>query len=547
MPSLRVAAGHVERSQAAARYSAAALRNSPEMRLGKALLDWLRRPWRWRILRQAWTILRDTRPQDQRRHVFWPLQFAPPDDPAYLATADENDRAGAEALWREWERLGNGRAFRLGTLMLTAWQTPDRLRLLFWRNRLSTERPARQPGVVEVVPEGEPARWTSMAPGWMQPLLSAEGIAPHLSGGCRRLLVCVDDTTDADSVLRVVAQFRAETSGNGRIMCWLLTPSVPPGIAEKADVVGVSENIPGRVWLPPAVQPSLHHPLGYWGRAAPAGGLPAPSTWSELFEAARGAGPGSSEEKVERILHLLANETVSRRLDRLAAEAGVQSPSRQWGVGALASVICSTCRPHRVPALVAQFRGQSYAPRELILVLHGFEAGDVGALEFPGKVLLAPSRWSLGDCLQYGVEESAGKWIFKWDDDDLYEARYLEEHVALLSTGAGSVLSKAAFPIAWEGEPQQYLARPHGEFRPGTWGAGATISASREVFSEIAWRPRRLNEDNGFFVDCLARSIPMATSSRFYYVCQRGPVARHTWRDPPAAIIEGMEAVPYFR
>jgi hypothetical protein len=438
------------------------------------------------------------------------------------------------------------------------------------------------------VHDAPPARpsWACIAPSWLEEMLAHESVVPldRVDGmeaplGC---LVCLDGRRDdhggPHELLRRVRSLRRR---GAKVALWQIGPELAadydPVLSEAdrvyADDTGAIPRLARRGaacvgHLAPAVQPRLQNPIGWWsGHAQPQRAWearrPHPAAWQTLFDAARGlhlsrrdveaieralgapirqapvppwadADEALDRQRFERVRRILRDETLARRVMRLSADLGLpREPARER-----ASVILCSKRPHRVGDAIRTFAEQTYADKELVLVLHGdgFDRAAIqarlDALQTPARVLRVPARRTLGECMQLGCDESDGRWVFKMDDDDWYGPGYLESQVLALSVSQAGAATKHTQVVHLEQTGTFLLWRPGWEFRytQVSWGGGMVIR--REVFDMIQWRPIPRGIDTAFFDDCASHSVPLLATDRFNAIRMRGRPQDHTWQVP---------------
>ena len=544
---LSISQVHASRSLVAARQSLEGRRASFEYRLGQAFLDWARRPWhieRWRLFWSMWSAAPEVRVHNW--YIFWALQI--PQELTHRRPADASELEAARRMWSEWLRaeadwnctVGRGlahlrRGFRPAyQLVMTAWRSRD-----------------HQPGgplrpAPALAKEGPRPTCGALAPGWLSSWLAPSGAEP-LHG--ERLLLCLGAGLETERV-------QSALEANPQLTCWVVDSQVKPeweGWLQRAVRVAaadplVAQSLASRLerrvdYLPPAVQPRWHNPFGCWHQESrPAEGQPPDGVWSALVRAAQGRArersepgepglPGHADAERERFLrmrHVLAHHSLDRRLVELG-----MLPEENPG---LATVFCATSRPHQLGWLLERFQAQVYEPKELVLLLHGpgFDPRLVHGMcqerGITSQVLTAPSDVTLGECLQRAVEVARGDYLFKIDDDDWYGSRYLDEGVMALEYSEAGLVSKVSFPLSFRSSPHLWMLRPGSEFRYALFGGGATLGGLRQVFEQVCFRPRRLDEDHAFRFGCLAHSIPMLSTSCYGFVCYRGDSRQHTWR-----------------
>ncbi|MDH5835434.1 glycosyltransferase family A protein [Luteimonas kalidii] len=212
-------------------------------------------------------------------------------------------------------------------------------------------------------------------------------------------------------------------------------------------------------------------------------------------------------------LRALAREhCLSDRLDRMATDLGLQV---RFGI-APATVACLlvTMRPDLLRRCVERFRADRYPHKELVIVLHGWDA----PLEEARKLIRDGERisvhrlgreHSLGTCLNFAASQTEAEYWAKIDDDDLYGPEYLSDmmlwrkfadfHVGgktaafTYSQGSDEILFDPALAL---GRSWQRRVAGQGE---KVHIAGGTLIGKREVLAAVPFSDvRRKGSDTNF-------------------------------------------------
>jgi glycosyltransferase involved in cell wall biosynthesis len=105
--------------------------------------------------------------------------------------------------------------------------------------------------------------------------------------------------------------------------------------------------------------------------------------------------------------------------------------------------------PSHVRLAIEQYRQQTYAPRELVIVCESItEDLQLLVSEAGGDVRLvrAAADLTLGDLRNLSVDEAHGELVCQWDDDDLYSPDRIANGVgALLHAGADALFLRQWF------------------------------------------------------------------------------------------------------
>jgi hypothetical protein len=140
----------------------------------------------------------------------------------------------------------------------------------------------------------------------------------------------------------------------------------------------------------------------------------------------------------ERLQHLFFRETVTShaldaRLREIAATSdGQHSLPPPWCPKV--SVILVTNRPENFVYALGRYRDQTYANKELIVIVNTDDTA-VHPMRRQlrdsdnARVLGVPARWPIGVCLNAGISLAEGEFWAKFDDDDIYGPSYLADYV----------------------------------------------------------------------------------------------------------------------
>lgn len=620
----RVPPAWLERARDDAVREHAVARTGAASTLGTMALDAIRRPWRFvSVVKAVRAAVWPRRPFDAPvRPTPRDRAASPADVDQTLALQEE-----IGALRAEIATIAERSATQLGRRLLRLRRRPWRLALVplvvldhLRRARetvVATSRPApcgKASDATARPPSADPTaaarRWSCFAPPWLAEMLAFDGV-PTLSPGDvppDALLVCVGG--QADPTLRSLAEWRGpagRTSPTCPVVFWLLDGAHQDtwaSVVRTGDRIYVGDR--GRVdevaarvaqpvaHLPLGVQPLLHNPIEWWhGRRGIAGEHEAaadvPAILRTLIDVARGrdvddralrALEAQLESPLEtatppawadralrrdlvrqaRLRGVLGGETLATRLARIADDLGLAASA---DTTPLVSVAIVTTRPHRVAAILRAYVTQTYARKELVVVLHGrhFTQRDVDtivATEPAARVHRAPEHWSVGESRQLACDESAGHLICFMDDDNHYGPRYVEQHALAMRFSEAGLVGKASHVIRFDHLDRMYLFNPGHEYHYMKISGAGRLGLRREVVDQVRWRPMPILEDVAFIDDCEALGIPMLSLDRFHFVRVRGNPSQHTapttaarfFADEhfrieplsPAATVEGLDA-----
>jgi len=539
------------------------LRRTVRYRVGDAVLRWRRAPWRVvRLVSDVARALRAGRapaPAHQCREV-----RAIGDE----AVAGSARVAALRGAWGEVEAILFSPAYRLGSRVVD-WARPWRLLRRPPRSlpdRLPEPAPTR-PAVARADPATAPPLAVD-GPGWLRAMADAEELPREADA----LLLAVDGRTPP----------RPPPAAR-RLACWAVDGPPHPdwaGTLRRADAVFAADPaVAGRLraklgraveTLPPAVQPLLQNPIGFWndeqGPPAPweAGdGDALPPDWALLQDVARTRDPDAAGAarvgallgaplpeppapawadpdtarlwvRRARLRRVLRDACLARRLAGVADELGVEGAN---AAPPLASVKLCTNRPAFLPAILAQIAAQTYPRLELVLTLHGDgfdrDAVDrlVAALPMPVTLLRTPASLTLGESLQVASDHARGDLVVRVDDDDRYGPHYVEDFMLDAGASPAGVFAKTCLPTLFERTGRMILLQLAAEYHYALGGAGGGRMAYRPGVTEhVTWRRTTRSEDAMFARDCVRTGIPILAGDRFGTVLVRRDPRTHTWQ-----------------
>jgi hypothetical protein len=423
--------------------------------------------------------------------------------------------------------------------------------------------------------------WGCAGPVWFEHMLAIEGVDQGVEGA--KVLLCGIDAEDkgSPSLSRIQASADKAKIAGAQIVFWLfggIPNSDFNGLIEegnrifvdspryldeaKAVYSGSSVN-----HLAPAVQPLLHNPIDWWEGVSARkpvweNTVNIPDAWAGLIQVARGVlltdealqcvegalqGSLPTREapvwakamkqeydwtRYVRTREVLQHHTLGNRIRLIGASMDLceaEEPPE------LASVLIPTFRSKYVDDILETFTKQTYIHRELVLVLHGddFDMDEIRkkteTIKEPVYLLNAPADWTVGRCLDWGVEHTSGAWILKMDDDDWYGRRYVESQVIAASSSQAGALSKKTHPCALLGTDTWLELYSHWEWRYCSVSGGPTQIIRRNVLEHIPyrWVPRAVSDY--LYMDCTTSSVPIMSTDRFNMVRIRRAPKEHNW------------------
>lgn len=224
--------------------------------------------------------------------------------------------------------------------------------------------------------------------------------------------------------------------------------------------------------------------------------------------------------------------TYSHRVDAVLDAVGLPfEPTRLPSV----SVAVSTKRPHQLEHVLEMVGGQRDVDLELLVATHDFEAPELPDLARDygiDRLTVVPMgpEAALGDCLNALVGRASGEVVAKMDDDDWYGPDYLADLLRAMRYSAADVVGKHCRFVHLAGRGTTVLVQEPNEHRYTDFVAGPTLTARRDVFSDIPFLSVSRGEDTTFLERAVEAGLRIYAADRFNFVQYRAArTADHTW------------------
>ncbi|WHY78266.1 glycosyltransferase [Neobacillus sp. WH10] len=212
------------------------------------------------------------------------------------------------------------------------------------------------------------------------------------------------------------------------------------------------------------------------------------------------------------------------------------------------SIIACTNKIGLIDNIFSNFENQIWEDKELIIILNNDLLNLEDSLKKAEKykcttVYQLPQRFSLGKCLNFGVDQAKYDYIAKFDDDDYYGPSYLSEAMsAFKRTNAHVVGKRTAFMYSLNSKQLRLLV-PRNEERWVKQVRGGTIIAKKEVFSKVRFPNRSLAEDVFFLSACRKAGFKIFSTSRYNYSYIRRGDGTHTWKPKSGYLLRKSIAI----
>ncbi len=233
-----------------------------------------------------------------------------------------------------------------------------------------------------------------------------------------------------------------------------------------------------------------------------------------------------------RDVHIAARRAYGRHAMDVVAEIEAKTSPKPPGGGPGVSVLCSTNRRANLEAVVDNYRQQRHESRELVVIAHGDGFDDQALADALGDVAgarwyRAPQAWTLGRCLNFGIEHCNERFVAKFDDDDAYGPEYLGDSLLAATASRATIVGKHSYFAVLERSDRTILRFPGRECRFTPYLAGGTLMIDVQAIGPLRFPDRNIGEDQGLIRACLAAGQAVFAGDMFNYVQRRGD--HNTW------------------
>lgn len=196
------------------------------------------------------------------------------------------------------------------------------------------------------------------------------------------------------------------------------------------------------------------------------------------------------------------------------------------------SVVLATRRPEKLASALAQLARQSWEALEVVVVLHGFDAGLPQvrrAVEaYPGELQVrsVPADMIFGEVLNAGVRAASGDLVCKMDDDDWYGPHHVRDLVHAKDFSGATLVGAQVEFVYLESLDITTRRPPLGE-QYSDHVAGGTMMLGRDELRALGgWRPVHRAVDR-----CLLQAVKAAGGLIYRSHGQNYMMHRHSGAD----------------
>lgn len=252
----------------------------------------------------------------------------------------------------------------------------------------------------------------------------------------------------------------------------------------------------------------------------------------------------NNEEIRQRETHrirrkLYGEHTYSHRLNTICESIGIPYKHEEKPK---VSIITPTKRPENLKKCISNYMRQSYANKELIIIVNTDnvkpEIVNEMICKYPNiRHYILHQENNIGICLNHGIENSTGEIWFKMDDDDYYGANYITDFIHLKKAADFNFFGKPTAYIYLEKDNQIYLFRNAIKSQHVIGSSkvphlcGATIGGFTNEplrFSSF----RRSSVDTEFKKEAKRNNYTIITGDIWNFIAYRSSdKAEHTWQE----------------
>lgn len=200
------------------------------------------------------------------------------------------------------------------------------------------------------------------------------------------------------------------------------------------------------------------------------------------------------------------------------------------------SIVVCTMRPQYMNNVFSNYSRQIYDNKEMIIVLNNnkmnLKKWKEKAKQYKNvRVFQLDEKITLGNCLNFGIDQTKYEIIAKFDDDDYYGPKYLLDSVKAFKNVDAGVVGKAASYVYFEKSKTLAIRFPNRENRYVKHMDGPTMLIKREVLTKVRFANIPRGVDTRFSKDCVKKGIKIYSINRFHHVYIRHKsVESHTWK-----------------
>jgi hypothetical protein len=221
---------------------------------------------------------------------------------------------------------------------------------------------------------------------------------------------------------------------------------------------------------------------------------------------------------------------------------------------ATVSAIVPTNRTHELDNVFGNIARQRHVDLELVLVLHGLDldegevrkrAADAGVSAL--EIVNAPSSYTLGACLNAGIDRAGGDHIAKMDDDNHYGAHYLTDLLDGFETSGAGIVGKWAHYVWLQSTGAVVLRYPDAEHSYQRRIQGGSMLFEGSLLRSLRFGDLPRAVDSDILDRAIAEGVKVWSGDRFNFVSIRGlDRSAHTWAVEDATFLTASGRLEFY-
>lgn len=243
------------------------------------------------------------------------------------------------------------------------------------------------------------------------------------------------------------------------------------------------------------------------------------------------------------------NHTYSKRFEVILDKIDIQNNNiNNSGV----SVITCTKRDEFIENIFENFSRQSYVNKEIIIILNNnnmnLKKWKKRARFYNNmKIFQLDEEKSLGQCLNYAIEQSSFNYISKFDDDNYYAPEFLSDLLNAFKYSAADICGKNSYYSYLEESKILAVRFPNMENRYTHFLSGSAFIAKKTIFNKIKFMNSTVDTVTKFFKNCVKNNIRLYSADRFNFAYIRYQCINHnhTWEIEEEEFLRKCEIVAY--
>ena len=208
------------------------------------------------------------------------------------------------------------------------------------------------------------------------------------------------------------------------------------------------------------------------------------------------------------------------------------------------SVITVTSRPSCIKNLIKNFLNQNFKNKELIVVINNNSMSISDFHRFTSlydniHIYKLSETISLGECLNFAIENATYDYISKFDDDDYYGPYYLDEMYNTFLYNDCDIVGKYKTYTYFEKFNKLMLLKDNIEDTYNKSIMGSTICFKRYIFDCVKFKDVSYKEDYLFNNTCLNNGFKIFVNSRYNHIIfKHADNNKHTFKSNISLLIK---------